>query len=412
MKLVDFEFAALCSFAHVVSMVIENYVLKWTSLLSAALTLLTLSAAARAADVPAGIPEETTYLTLDDDLSRLAFVSDGSAFAYTAGRVWIVDGDSQRMRGLISTGFTPAFGLAPDGGAFVVGETYWSRGSRGVRTDVVTIYDPKTVRPIGEVILPNGRMLASIKKFALRVTGDSRFALSANMTPATSVSVVDIAAQRFVEEVATPGCFLAIPHGESSFSSICSNGALLTVDLNEGRAANVERSDPFFDPVNDPVFDSPAYSQRTGRAFFVTYEGVVLPVDFSGGRPQFADSWRLADEKLAKKGWLPGGKTVSAYHSGADRLFVLMHRGGKWSHGDAAEEIWVFDASEGRLIGRERVSAPALTISVTGSDNPLVYTVDGQSILTTYQFASDELDHIGDADGIGTFNIGISVVGE
>ena len=97
-----------------------------------------------------------------------------------------------------------------------VAETFWSRGSRGDRTDVVTIYDAKTLEPTGEVMLPAGRFLVVPKKHNPTLTTDGRYLLSFNMDPAFSLSVVDIKARKYVGEIETGGCSLAYPTGPAS----------------------------------------------------------------------------------------------------------------------------------------------------------------------------------------------------
>ena len=49
--------------------------------------------------------------------------------------------------GQIDAGFTPGFNLSPDGTTSVVATTYFARGSRGTRTDVVEFTDNATLAP-------------------------------------------------------------------------------------------------------------------------------------------------------------------------------------------------------------------------------------------------------------------------
>ncbi len=60
--------------------------------------------------------------------------------------------------------------IARDNSAVYVAETYWSRGSRGDRTDVVTFYDSRTLEVTGEVLLPRGRFLVVTKKYNAGLT--------------------------------------------------------------------------------------------------------------------------------------------------------------------------------------------------------------------------------------------------
>ena len=75
-----------------------------------------------------------------------------------------------------------------------------------------------------------------------------------NMTPATSVSVVDVKARKFIAEIETSGCNLVYPVGNRAFASLCGDGTVQVVSLDEqGNLKGRERSAKFFDPDKDPV---------------------------------------------------------------------------------------------------------------------------------------------------------------
>src|SRR5262249_18802181 len=78
-------------------------------------------------------------------------------------------------------------------------ETYYSRGTRGTRSDVVTHYDPRTLEPIGEIAIPPKRQ-AGVPMLSLTgLTDDQRFLVVYDFTPAQSVTVVDL-----TRKVSTP----------------------------------------------------------------------------------------------------------------------------------------------------------------------------------------------------------------
>ena len=75
-----------------------------------------------------------------------------------SGKAMLVDGDSGRFLGELDTGFgSMHVVLAPDGQVIYSPETYFSRGTRGERTDVVTLYDPSHLSPLGEIAIPPKR---------------------------------------------------------------------------------------------------------------------------------------------------------------------------------------------------------------------------------------------------------------
>src|SRR5450755_4932268 len=74
------------------------------------------------------------------------------------GMAYLVDGDSGRYLGTLSTGYGFARVVLPrDGKVIYSPESYFSRGTRGTRTDVVTLYDPGTLKPSGEIAVPPKR---------------------------------------------------------------------------------------------------------------------------------------------------------------------------------------------------------------------------------------------------------------
>lgn len=328
-----------------------------------------------------------------------------------ASNVWILDGDSEEMLGVIDGGYTANFAMAPDEKELYLAETFWSRGSRGQRTDVVTWYDPRTLEPQGEVELPRGRFLVVTKKYDADVTTDGRYLVSYNMAPATSVSVVDLETRTYVTDIETPGCALMYVMGPNRFAMMCADGSFLTVDFDADGGAEMKRGDPFFDVENDPVFEHPAFSKRAGRAFFVSYEGLVYPVDFSGPTPRVGESWSLVNG--AEKGtWWPGGWQVATYHPETHQLFVLMHRGRKWTHKNLGEEIWVFDTRQQKRTARMQVENAALSIQVTQDAQPLLFAIEYGEAPGVEIFDARSHTHQGEIHEIGLSPYLLHVTGE
>jgi methylamine dehydrogenase heavy chain len=229
------------------------------------------------------------------------------------------------------------------------------------------------------------------------------------MDPATSVSVVDVQNQSYVTEIETPGCGLIFPSGARRFSMICADGSLLVVNFDESGNADIGRTEPFFDAENDPVFEHPGFSQKQGKALFVSYGGMVYPVDFSGDQPRFGEAWSLLTEE-EKGHWWPGGWQVAAYHPGSNRLFVQMHEGTKWTHKHAGEEVWVFDVETKERLQRIATEPPAFSSIVSQDDQPLLFTLSETQTLSVYDGTS--YAHKGDVTSIGISPYVLYVVGE
>ena len=154
-----------------------------------------------------------------------------------------------------TSAFTPGFNLSPDGKTSVAATTYFARGSRGTRTDVVEFTDNTTLKTTHEIVLPPKRAMTQPTYFSLGFSTDSRFLYVAYITPAASFGVLDPVKYSVIDEIDTAGCVLVIPSGPNRVSSICESGALLTVTLDaQGHEASRAFSETFFDPDRDPVF--------------------------------------------------------------------------------------------------------------------------------------------------------------
>ena len=108
-------------------------------------------------------------------------------------RIALVDLESGRTLGMIDGGFGVASGLFPTRRREIyLPETHYSRGSRGERTDVVTIYDAKSLFPVAEVRIPPGRAINVLSSANAALSDDERFVAVFDYTPATSLSIVDV----------------------------------------------------------------------------------------------------------------------------------------------------------------------------------------------------------------------------
>jgi methylamine dehydrogenase heavy chain len=273
-------------------------------------------------------------------------------------RTALFDGDTGGMLGMLSAGsgiVAPAF--APDHHEIYVPETYYARGTRGERTDVVTVYDASSLLPAAEIALPPKRANYASGVASNAISDDGRFLAVFNLTPGTSLSIVDVQRRSVTAEIATPGCSLVYAAGPRQFLMLCGDGAALAVSIDDaGQEKSKQRTPPFFDPNADPVMDKAA---RAGaRLLFVSFAGIVHPVDVSGPAPRFAEPWSLVGEADARATWKIGGTQPLTAHAATGRLFTLMHEGGRDTHKQAGTEIWVFDLETHQRLQRIGVKSP------------------------------------------------------
>lgn len=341
--------------------------------LLAAATLALLGAAAQAEIEP----ERITAETLPKPGPHWVWVSDISFNNMIDGKSFLLDADSGKMLGMISGGnFHDSLGLPGHQKEFYSTDTFYSRGSRGDRVDVVSIYDARTLDVTGEIIIPPKQLLSVPTGVATTaMSEDDRFLYVYNFTPAQSLSIVNLAERKFVGEVETAGCAMTYPVGPRKLHMICADASFLTMKFDDaGAVVSRSRSKPMFDPKQDLVNDD---AVRAGNKwYFVSYKGDVYTVDSSGDEPVFEPKWSLLTTEADRAGaWRPGGYQLFSIHEASGRMYVIMHPDGKPStHKDAGTEVWVFDLASKKRIQRIDLRATATIVKVSPDAKPLLYT--------------------------------------
>ncbi len=274
----------------------------------------------------------------------------------------LLDADSGRFLGMVNGGYgllMPVFARTrPE---LYMPATYYSRGTHGQRTDVVEFYDTTTLALNGEVEIPPKRATNAFVLGHAALSDDDRFLALFNWTTGTSLTIVDVVARRFAAEIGTPGCSLVYAAGPRRFVSICADGSLFSLTLDdEGREQARALSPPQFDPKVDPLTEK---AVRVGDTWlFVSFEGLVHPLDVRADTLTFGEPWPLFDEAARDESWRVGGNQHLAAHRDTNRLFVLVHRGGPDTHKDPGEEVWVYDLAGRQRVARIALRNPGLTI--------------------------------------------------
>jgi methylamine dehydrogenase heavy chain len=215
---------------------------------------------------------------------------------------------------------------------------------------------------------------------------DDRFFFVQNATPATSVSIVDLAARKTVGEVETPGCWGILPWPKDArrFSTVCGDGTTTTYALDDaGRVASTTAGPAFFDPDTDPVF---MHYEPLGDGFvLVSFRGMVHRLR-TGEQALEGDGkpWPVVDAAAAKAKWRPGGFQLFAVDPSGARMIIAMHDGGgEGSHKNPAKELWIVDLAKRQRVARvpghtalsmsfgPSASGPALYV-LSAADNRLL----------------------------------------
>lgn len=314
------------------------------------------------------LPAETlTVTSLAQAPASRVYVADVAISHIIDGRIRVFDATKGRFLGMVSTGFAGNFTLSAKADELYVATTYYSRGTRGERTDLLEVHDTVNLAPQYEVILPPRRAQALNYRGLLRATGSGRYVLVQNATPATSITVVDLAARQVVNEIQTPGCWGTLPAASGHrFSMLCGDGKVATITLNEqGQVADRQVSAKLFDADTDAWFH---HAEQVGdRYWFVSFLGQLTELDLGGPVARVMRQQSLVSAADRKGGWRPGGYQNFAVDPSAHWLVAGMHpKGAEGSHKSPAAQLWVFDLQTGQRVARH---AGKGTASLTFSHN-------------------------------------------
>jgi methylamine dehydrogenase heavy chain len=360
--------------------------------------------AAPAADFPQPLPVEA----IPRVLSLPPAYPDSWTFINTVYGVELIDTAAKapdHVRGQLGAAPFPNLMAARTRPEVYLAETFYSRGTRGVRTDVVTIYDTRTLAPTGEIVLSGGhRYLSAPQPNAFQLSGDETLGFVFGFTPAASVKVLDLMGRRMVSEIPIPGCALIYPTGPRGFSTLCGSGTLLTIQLDgSGRVASQNETPPFNNLTDDPLFSLPA--TIGGVSYFVSFKGAVQPIDLATSQPRLLPAWSLVTPEEAKADWRPSGWQQAA--GGPDgRLYVIMQaHGHDGSHKQGGGEVWAFDVATHARVGRIKLKSVARSIALTegahpvllagAPSEPLGLNLDAYDPVTGVQLNSEPLNGLG-----------------
>lgn len=317
------------------------------------------------------VPEErlTGGHKLSEDAAHRLYVMDAVFDHLSESRVHVFDGDTGRFLGMIPTSFNGHMQVSNDGKKIYTMTTYHERVTRGKRTDTVEVWDALGLDFEKEIILPNNRVQGLNYRGMFRQSSDGKLIFYQNATPASSVGIVDVEKGEHVAELTqTAGCWSVnpLPNRPRSFTTICGDGALLTIDLDEnGQLKKQHRSAQMFSTKDDPIFITPGFADN--NAYFISFYGTVYTADFNGDEVELKPTWSVLDEKDIADGWAPSGYNLLAIDEGTKRMYVLMHSNSEeGTHKNPAEEIWVFDLNSKKRIAR----VPGMDLFSISVDEP------------------------------------------
>lgn len=355
---------------------------------------LALAASVPACAAPAAFPKPLAEEPLldvaqlpDSWPKSFVVVHDVNFNAILDGRLGVVDTASANLplKGQIRDSQMGGALISRQRSEILTAETFYTRLTRGERTDAVTIWDMKTLQPKGEIVLPGGKRQQSvIYPHLFQFTNHQKWALLANFTPAQSVSVIDIDGRKVINEIDLPGCSQIYPTGERGFSSLCADGSIFSVTLDEqGKAVasntikNVQEID------HQALFSTPAYVG--GTAWFVSQRGLIQGFDLSGPTARVVPgAFSLGTAPGADPEWRPSGyQPINA--DAAGHLYVVMNPHGKeGSHKDGGTQVWVIDPATRTRLRTIDLKGPTLGIAITEEAEPHLIAAQGDGVVNVY----------------------------
>lgn len=325
---------------------------------------------ARAEDLK---PEQITVERVPAAMRRV-YVMDPVLPHMVDGRVYVLDAKDLSLKGMMGSGFAGMMAAAPEKKKVYVAATFFERLTRGARTDVIQVFDDQTLEVVDEIPVPVLRAQALPYRNLFRLNSDGSLILVQNATPATSVTVVDIASKKNFETQG-PGCYGLYPAlaNPLRFATLCGDGTATTYTIGTDRAsAQLKSSAKFFDPQNDPLYTH-AERDRDGYVF-MTYSGKFMRLAVDG---DIAVAQPAGDVAAGQQGWAPGGYQPFTYDAQSGLAYVLMHdKAVEGSHKAPSVEIWAYDLAAKKIVARSPV-AGLIGITLAASSPAALFAIDG-----------------------------------
>jgi methylamine dehydrogenase heavy chain len=322
-----------------------------------------------------------------------------------ASTVNVLSADDLSRKGNLAVGLTVQFVTSADAKTGYATSVYMKRYTYGPVEAVLQEFDIPTLSVKREIVIPNKMAQVASTKSFLRLSADEKYAFVQNATPATSVTVVDLAAGKPIAEVPTPGCFSIYPAASGiAFSTLCGDGTVqkFTVAA-DGTFSAPATSEKIFDADSDPLF---VQAERVGdNLVFVSFTGNVYTLADAGEKVTLVDKHSFVEG--VDGGWRPGGVEIMAYNGTHDVLFLTMHPDGKeGSHKDAGKEVWAYRVADKELLSRSEVE-DTTSIAVTGGTEPVLFALnDEEGAMVRYEVdpeADFEATAAGKVEELGDF---------
>lgn len=309
------------------------------------------------------------------------------------GKVVILDvaADTRNYKGMMNSSFFGGFAQSATRPELYTGNTFYSRGTYGERSDFILIYDTATLEPVDEIELPGGKRAQHMTtRNNITMSGNDRFAYVFNFTPAASVQIVDMVERELLEEIQTPGCSQMYATGETNFAMQCAGGNMSVFEIDgDGKFVNRTDTEVFNDIDDNPLFVK--YGLVNDVAYFPTFQGDIQPIALKDGTAEVLPSWTYLTDEDKAANWRPGGWQLVDARDQEDELYILMHADGfEGSHKNGGSEIWVIDVNTQKKVRSIPMPNWGITFAVTQGEKPYVAVTNGNFEMDVFDGMSGE----------------------
>ena len=318
-------------------------------------------------------PETPAISTIPATMKRV-YVADATLPHMVDGRVYVLDAADLSLKGMLEAGFAGMMLAAPDKHQVYVATTFYERLTRGRRTDVIQVFDDRTLKVIDEIPISARRAQALSYRSLLQRSSDGSLLFVQNATPATSVNIVDPVSKRQFE-VAAPGCYGIYPAltNKLRFTTLCGDGTMGTYTIAANlRSSERKASAKLFDADADPLF---IHAERDGDGYiFLSFKGKLMRAGLEGATAAIAETLDIIPADATD--WAPGGYQPFTVDPRSGMAYILMHQGlSDGGHKNPSSEIWAYDTRAKRLVARSpAVNLVSITLSAT--DPTLLFGID------------------------------------
>lgn len=324
-------------------------------------------------EATSALQDEPQILSAPPSDAKRVYVTDPGHF-YVTSQVFTIDGGKGQLLGMTDAGKLPHVMASQNGKFFAVANTVFSRIARGERNDYIDLIDSQTHDLIAEVDIPEGRFLTATLQRMATLSVDDKYLLFQQFSPSPAVGVVNLDDKKFRKMIDVPDCYHLFPTPDNTFYMHCRDGSLLKVSYDDQGNAKQENT-KVFHPENDYLLNNPAFSQKSGRLVWPSYDGQIYQADLSAKDAKFTEPFNAFTEAERKAKWRPGGWMTVAYHQPSDTIYLLADQREKWTHKLPSRFVFAFNAASGKRVGKIALGHEIDSIGISQDDKPVLYAV-------------------------------------